>query len=76
MLGTAKKVGQFEYKRDGNNFSMKTIRRGITIVEAEAEILSILKHECIEYENIDIRRSNLEEIFLKITGSKLLENGE
>ncbi len=40
------------------------------------EILSILKHECIEYENIDIRRSNLEEIFLKITGSKLLENGE
>jgi len=40
------------------------------------EILSILKHDCIEYENIDIRRSNLEEIFLKITGSKLLEAGE
>jgi ABC-2 type transport system ATP-binding protein len=40
------------------------------------EILSILKHECIEYDNIDIKRSNLEEIFLKITGSKLLEAGE
>jgi len=36
-------------------------------------VLSILKHECIDYENIDIRRSNLEEIFLKITGAKLSE---
>ncbi len=37
------------------------------------DVLSILKHECIDYENIDIRRSNLEEIFLKITGAKLSE---
>jgi ABC-2 type transport system ATP-binding protein len=48
----------------------------IKFKERILEILSILKHECIEYENIDIRRSNLEEIFLKITGSKLLEAGE
>jgi len=41
--------------------------------ERVLEILSILKHECIDYENIDIRRSNLEEIFLKITGAKLSE---
>ena len=38
------------------------------------EILSILRHECIDYENIDVRRSNLEEIFLNLTGSKLLED--
>jgi len=39
MLGTAKKVGNFEFKRDGNKFTMKTIRREIAIVEAEGEIL-------------------------------------
>jgi len=35
------------------------------------DVLSILKRECAEYESIDIRRSNLEEIFLKLTGAKL-----
>jgi len=35
------------------------------------EVLSNLRHECIEYESIDIRRSNLEEIFLHLTGAKL-----
>jgi len=37
------------------------------------EILSILRHECIDYDSIDIRRSNLEEVFLHLTGSKLSE---
>ena len=37
------------------------------------EVLSILRHECIDYENIDVRRSNLEEVFLYLTGSKLSE---
>ncbi|MBN2066769.1 MAG: ABC transporter ATP-binding protein [Candidatus Thermoplasmatota archaeon] len=37
------------------------------------EVLSHLRHECIEYDNISIRRSNLEEIFLKLTGAKLSE---
>jgi ABC-2 type transport system ATP-binding protein len=37
------------------------------------EILSVLRHECIDYESIDIRRSNLEEVFLNLTGSKLSE---
>ena len=37
------------------------------------EILSILKHECIDYDSIDIRRPNLEEIFLHLTGAKLSE---
>ena len=37
------------------------------------EILSILRHECIEYDSIDIRRSNLEEVFLHLTGARLSE---
>ena len=37
------------------------------------EILSILRHECIEYDTIDIRRSNLEEVFLHLTGTRLSE---
>jgi len=32
------------------------------------DVLSNLRHECIEYESIDIRRSNL---FLQLTGAKL-----
>lgn len=39
------------------------------------EILSILKYEAVDYGTIDIRRSNLEEIFLKLTGAKLREAG-
>jgi len=45
----------------------------IEFKERVLDVLSILKKECIDYENIDIRRSNLEEIFLKITGAKLSE---
>ncbi len=37
------------------------------------EVLSRLRHDCIDYDNISIRRSNLEEIFLKLTGAKLSE---
>jgi ABC-2 type transport system ATP-binding protein len=35
------------------------------------EILSTLRHEAIDYESIDIRRPNLEEVFLHLTGAKL-----
>jgi len=44
--------------------------------ERVLEILSILRHECIDYDSIDIRRSNLEEVFLNLTGAKLSENGQ
>ena len=37
------------------------------------EILSILRYECIDYDSIEIRRPNLEEIFLHLTGAKLSE---
>lgn len=39
------------------------------------EVLSILRSECVDYDSIDIRRSNLEEVFLHLTGSKLSEEG-
>ena len=42
--------------------------------ERVLEVLSILKHECIDYDSIDISRPNLEEIFLQITGARLLED--
>jgi ABC-2 type transport system ATP-binding protein len=41
--------------------------------ERVLEILSILRHECIEYDSLDIRRSNLEEVFLHLTGARLSE---
>jgi ABC-2 type transport system ATP-binding protein len=41
--------------------------------ERVLEVLSVLRHECIDYENIDIRRSNLEEVFLSLTGARLTE---
>jgi ABC-2 type transport system ATP-binding protein len=41
--------------------------------EKMLEVLSSLRHECIDYESIDIRRSNLEEVFLNLTGFKLSE---
>jgi len=41
--------------------------------ERVLEVLSMLRHECIDYESIDIRRVNLEEIFLQLTGAKLSE---
>ncbi len=35
------------------------------------EVLSQLRHECIDYNSIDIRGSNLEEVFLTLTGASL-----
>ena len=37
------------------------------------EILSNLRHDCIDYDAINIKQSNLEEVFLNLTGSKLAE---
>jgi len=45
----------------------------IEFKERVLDILSILKHEAIDYDTIEIQRSNLEEIFLKLTGAKLRE---
>ncbi len=39
MFGTAKKIARIDYKKDGNSFSWKIRRRGITIIESRGEIL-------------------------------------
>jgi len=59
----------FNVKTDGNG----NIVINIISKEKVLEILSILRHECIDYSSIDIRRSNLEEVFLHLTGAKLRE---
>jgi ABC-2 type transport system ATP-binding protein len=61
----------FETLSEGNG----DIAIKIEYKEQILEILSLLKHECVDYNTIDIRRSNLEEIFLKLTGAKLREAG-
>ncbi|MEM0493580.1 MAG: ABC transporter ATP-binding protein [Candidatus Thermoplasmatota archaeon] len=43
--------------------------------EMVLEVLSDFRLACIEYDNIDIRRGNLEEVFLNLTGSRLSEEG-
>ena len=64
-------------ERDFNAFTEGNGDIAVKIKNKEQilEILSILKYECVDYSTIDIRRSNLEEIFLKLTGAKLREAG-
>ena len=59
----------FDAKSEGNS----DIAVKIDFKERTMEVLSNLRHECVEYDSIDIRRSNLEEVFLHLTGSKLSE---
>jgi len=61
-----------------NGFSAKKTGNGDISVKIEykdkvLEILSILRHEAIDYDALDIRRSNLEEVFLHLTGARLSE---
>jgi ABC-2 type transport system ATP-binding protein len=46
---------------------------GIDHKDRVLEVLSLLRHECLDFESIDIRRSNLEEVFLHLTGARLSE---
>lgn len=63
------KDNNFDAYREGNG----DIAIKIEYKERVLEVLSILKYECVDYDSIDIRRSNLEEVFLHLTGSKLSE---
>ena len=59
----------FDATKEGNG----DIAVKIDYKERVLDILSHLRHECIDYGSIDIRRSNLEEVFLHLTGAKLSE---
>jgi len=59
----------FEAKSEGNGDIVITIDSK----ERVLEVLSELRHSCVEYDGVDIRRSNLEEVFLQLTGARLSE---
>jgi ABC-2 type transport system ATP-binding protein len=59
----------FEVHSSGNG----DITVKIDYKEKVLEVLSELRHECIEYDGVDIRGSNLEEVFLRLTGARLTE---
>jgi len=62
----------FEVHSSGNG----DITVKIDYKEKVLEVLSELRHECIEYDGVDIRGSNLEEVFLRLTGARLTEEVE
>ena len=62
----------FEVNSSGNSDLMVKI----DYKEKVLEVLSELRHECIEYDGVDIRGSNLEEVFLRLTGARLTEEEE
>jgi ABC-2 type transport system ATP-binding protein len=57
----------YHAKEEGNG----DIAITIDYKERVLDVLSLLRHECVDYDSIDIRQSNLEEIFLKLTGARL-----
>ncbi len=59
----------YEARSEGNGNLAVTI----TYKDRVLDVLSTLRHAAVEYESIEIRRSNLEEVFLSLTGAKLLE---
>jgi ABC-2 type transport system ATP-binding protein len=62
----------FEVHSSGNG----DITVKIDYKEKVLEVLSELRHEAIEYDGLDIRGSNLEEVFLRLTGARLMEEVE
>jgi ABC-2 type transport system ATP-binding protein len=70
VIKMLKQEGYEEVFSEGNG----DIAIKIDYKERVLEILSHLRHDCIEYESLDIRRSNLEEVFLRLTGAKLMED--
>jgi ABC-2 type transport system ATP-binding protein len=62
----------FEVHSNGNG----DITVKIEYKEKVLEVLSELRHECIEYDGVDIRGSNLEEVFLRLTGARLREDND
>jgi ABC-2 type transport system ATP-binding protein len=59
----------YDARSEGNGNVAVTI----AYKERVLDVLSALRHGAIDYESIEIRRSNLEEVFLSLTGAKLRE---
>ncbi|MBN2599302.1 MAG: hypothetical protein JXA75_02075, partial [Candidatus Thermoplasmatota archaeon] len=62
----------YEVQSQGNG----DITVKIDYKEKVLEVLSELRHDAIEYDGLDIRGSNLEEVFLQLTGARLTEGEE
>lgn len=62
----------YHVKKANNHAVLVTIRYKDQILE----VLSILRNNAIEYDDIDIHRPNLEELFLQLTGSRLREENQ
>lgn len=59
----------FEVKKANNHAVLVTIEYKDQILD----VLSILRKNAVDYEDIDIHRPNLEELFLQLTGARLQE---
>jgi len=70
IIDALKDYGYYVFSENNGDIAVK-----IDYKEKVMNILSLLKQECVDYESIDIRRSNLEEIFLRLTGAKLSDGG-
>jgi ABC-2 type transport system ATP-binding protein len=68
IVNTLTEQGLEVFKEGNGDIAVKIVYK-----ERILEVLALLKRECVDYDSIDIRRSNLEEIFLKLTGAKLRE---
>ena len=68
IIDVLKEQGFTAYRESNGDIAVK-----IEYKERVLDVLSLMKFECIEYGSVDISRSNLEEIFLKLTGARLSE---
>ena len=74
--------GEQAYKAaEAMGLSSEPLDNGNVIIEAEnkdqiLDILNWLKDKGIKYDSLDIRKANLEEVFLTLTGEELSAGGE
>ena len=69
QIKQALQAANYQVKRANKHSALVTIKYKDQILE----VLSILKKNAIDYEQIDIHRPNLEELFLQLTGARLRE---
>jgi ABC-2 type transport system ATP-binding protein len=65
----------------GMNLPVEDVEDGNVIVETKnkdqiLDVLSQLKENGVKYEGLDVRKGNLEEVFLTLTGEQLITGGD